>query len=333
MSDTSKGAIPKMKSAVVVPDKQKSRLNTRNAAKNAASTIAAANSSLTPPESTPKLNEQNSINHNDAPPMDVEESASGSNQTIPLEISSQQTEAEINALIDDSGPLNSNNDAEIRLSSRPVFQNNPGLASMQRQARFMPPENLTVDLEEDTPVDLKEIYLQSLKRVCEDFKALNIDGQRSTAVLQAQTKALDRHYDRLIKLIEQLNLRGNVRPLEHLDNQRVIEEADELYNNMQFELCMHLNAIETNAPSVQPRDRSRSRHRDSSTTRQRIEPFAGNFQKWPNFKSKFVQFFHSNRSLSTLDKFLKLDECLAPDSEAYNTISGYDRIAENYESA
>lgn len=56
----------------------------------------------------------------------------------------------------------------------------------------------------------------------------------------------------------------------------------------------------------------------------------GDYKKWSNFKSSFEQFFHTNNTLSQQEKFYYLDAHLKPNSEPYNAISGYARIAENY---
>lgn len=86
-----------------------------------------------------------------------------------------------------------------------------------------------------------------------------------------------------------------------------------------------MEAGQPNASGQRMRERSRSRHG--------IEPFAGNSYKWPNFKSKLIQFYHENKFMTALKKFIKLDECIVHDSEPYETISGYDRTPEYYHAA
>lgn len=152
----------------------------------------------------------------------------------------------------------------------------------------------------------------------------------SVAQLRHQLDMLDKYYNRLIAQVEKCNSL-NIRPLERLDNARIIDEADDFYEGLRVEILSRIGSIQRSQPPqvpgviVQERERSQSR--------QQIEPFNGNYQKWPNFKSKFEQFYHNDRRLSEFEKFLKLDEFIVPDSEAYDTINGYDRVAMNYASA
>lgn len=67
-----------------------------------------------------------------------------------------------------------------------------------------------------------------------------------------------------------------------------------------------------------------------------IERFAGSEKdrrKWPQFKSMFEEIFHNRSTYTGSTKFYHLMSHLVPDSEPYNTISGFDRTDANYESA
>lgn len=224
----------------------------------------------------------------------------------------------------------------------PLFENNNDLAAHGlHQSQFVPEQNLRVEFDTTVAhesVDLKEVYLQSLKRVKTETRAITgaEHGRNTINLLETQLKVAERYYNRLTELIERLSLNPPFKPLEQLDNNRIIEEADKIYDGLKFEIESRLATCrETFAAAVAPVEQNRTHHRDESNLNQnqRIEPFAGNFQKWPNFRSKFVQFVHSNERLTDLEKFLKLDECLILDSEAYNTISGYNRVADNYAAA
>lgn len=61
-----------------------------------------------------------------------------------------------------------------------------------------------------------------------------------------------------------------------------------------------------------------------------IERFKGDYNKWPNFKSKFEQFFHNNENMSDMHRFLRLDALIEVDSEPYQLILGIERVGENY---
>lgn len=263
-------------------------------------------------------------------------------QVVELDISTQQAEQELDDVM--------NNQASLPITtnvSTPMLRNNRNMQNND-ETQFRLPQDLRISFNQSAPgtsapteefhhdnfedANLKEVYLHRLKSVIPVVRAF--DNVTPTIIqLQHQLDMLDKYYNRLIAQIEKLNSL-NLRPLELMDNARIIDEADELYENIRVEL---LSRIESLRQMQQPPQGSAAeifiRERERSRSRQTIEPFSGNYQKWPNFKSKFEQFYHNDRRFSELEKFLKLDEFLVPDSEAYHTISGYDRVANNYNSA
>lgn len=84
---------------------------------------------------------------------------------------------------------------------------------------------------------------------------------------------------------------------------------DERYMQIKAELSRNVNRLSANA---QPTETSATRMRnpldDLQLQRVKIERFAGDYREWPNFKSKFEQFFRNNAAIPSATKFSLLDE-------------------------
>lgn len=111
-------------------------------------------------------------------------------------------------------------------------------------------------------------------------------------------------------------------------------DTDVTYSNVKTELRIKKNKLALPMQSNAHGRKPESNPLDSlHLKRITVERFNGDYKKWPNFKSIFCQFFHDNTQLNDLTKFFRLDEHIEKDSEAYNLISGFDRVSDNYQLA
>lgn len=84
---------------------------------------------------------------------------------------------------------------------------------------------------------------------------------------------------------------------------------DERYMQIKAELSRNVNRMCANAQPTEPSaTRMRNPLDDLQLQRVKIERFAGDYREWPNFKSKFEQFFHNNAAIPSATKFSRLDE-------------------------
>lgn len=150
---------------------------------------------------------------------------------------------------------------------------------------------------------------------------------------QTQVEMLEKYYKRIydrVKMMEEIEMPANYGTAYN----EYLQGIDERYMQIKAELVRNVNRLSANA---QPTERSATGTRnpldDLQLQRVRIERFAGDYRKWPNFKSKFEQFFHHNAAVPNATKFFRLDEHIENDSEPYQLIAGFERVAENYNMA
>lgn len=254
-----------------------------------------------------------------------------------LDVSSHQVASELDQIasgaqsLQISHPGNGNDDANVMPTrSASVFRNNVDLP--QNYSRFTPQDNYNFDFDNDdadVPSNLTDMFLRRLKTIRETSRELSEPDKPTITQLTLQLDRVEKYYSRVLAHIEKNNALG-MTPLQALESERVISEADDLYDGLKCELVTKIDSMKS---ALQPPQAATHRYQDHPCTQKIIVSFAGDHGKWPNFKSEFEQLVHKNTVMTGLRKFLKLDSVIVPDSEPFETISGYDRTDETYLSA
>lgn len=233
--------------------------------------------------------------------------------------------------------------ANLQENSNPPITGGSRLSRTPPGGRFAPPLEVNVQVtnpqqtippvdsdssdEDENPPDARRMYLLGMKRM--QTGLVNSQGQpMSAASVQTKLNMLEKLYERILNQVEKLGESNRLTPLERLENHRIMSKAGEMYEILSEELRGRLEDANIGDPATGPVHHYY--RQDEKRNVQKIEKFSADYKKWPNFKSKFEQFVHNERRYDDLEKFLKLDEGIQHDSEAYGVVAGYDRIAENY---
>lgn len=167
-------------------------------------------------------------------------------------------------------------------------------------------------------VDIRTIYLNRLREI---YARLRTEG-----ILEAELKTmLDRANDyatRITKWVEEQEDSRRLPENELGANLVMWEEATDLADRIKTDINTKLMYYQAGA---QPNAQDQRRVQTVRRLQAKIEPFGGNVDDWPNFKTKWVEFYHNSNDLSALELFMKLDEFIIPQSDAYNLIVSYDR--------
>lgn len=160
------------------------------------------------------------------------------------------------------------------------------------------------------------------------------DGDVPLEAAQSQLAMLDEYYKRIMNKSQMIDSIEEM-PERYLNMyQDYMFGIDDQYMAIKTEITTYINRLKRSQQStVNSATGMRNPLDDLSLQRIRIERFSGDYKKWPNFKSKFEQFFHNNTGITDAAKFFRLDDHLEHDSEAYQLIAGFERVGENYQLA
>lgn len=148
---------------------------------------------------------------------------------------------------------------------------------------------------------------------------------------QTQAEMLDQYHQRIANKAHIVENSDILTPqLECAFNEYMLS-VDEEYMEIKSEILTQLNRLKGQArPTVGSDIGNHNPLSDLALKRIQVERFAGDYRKWPNFKSKFEQFFHNNTQIGEATKFYRLDEHIERDTEPYQLIAGFDRVEANY---
>lgn len=141
---------------------------------------------------------------------------------------------------------------------------------------------------------------------------------------------LGKYHDRISEKSRQFEQSYELSPQIASALCEMILDVDDLYTSAKTDVLVRLKQLTASEPQSSSNHREPNAHSQVALKPLAFERFAGDFGKWPNFKAKYVQFFHNNTHMDDLTKFLRLDSVIEKDSPAYHAISGLDRVPSNY---
>lgn len=188
------------------------------------------------------------------------------------------------------------------------------------------------------PKKLEEVYLKFLGQ-CDKyligmrrFRTLVRDPTLVYQATKTQIELLEKYLERIYNKATIMENSDVLPPSYQCRMQDYLLDVDDLYMMVKTEILVRQAELEPMATRADHRHRTNPLD-NLQLKRVTVERFGGEYKKWPNFKSKFCQFFHDNVEIDDLTRFFRLDEHIEKDSEAYNLISGFERVAENYKHA
>lgn len=190
----------------------------------------------------------------------------------------------------------------------------PPLGMLQVNAQFNNDDNQV----ERNFTDIRTVYLERLREM---LQSLATDG-----IAEAELKTmLDRaiNYDtRITKFVEQKEDTNRLPPNELQANQAMLVESNSLVVRIKTDISMKLTYYQA---GTQPSAHEHHRITHLRRLQAKIEPFGGALEQWPNFKSKWQEYYHNCGDMTDIELFMKLDEFIMPNSEAYALIQSFDR--------
>lgn len=202
--------------------------------------------------------------------------------------------------------------ADLQMPSQPFYT--PPLGMMQVNAHYDGDANRI----NRTIMDIRAVYLDRLREI---NSRLQTEG-----ILEAELKTmLDRSIElaaRITKFVEEKEDSGRLPESELLSNQVMWQEATVLADRIKTDINTKLIYYQA---GTQPNASDQRRIQHVRRLQAKIEPFGGNLDHWPNFKSKWQEFYHNCKDMCDLELFMKLDEFIIPNSEAYGLIASFDR--------
>lgn len=177
-----------------------------------------------------------------------------------------------------------------------------------------------------SPPDMRQAYMKRLL----EYKN-RLAGSHNKVSLEILLENVNNCATRLSSLIEHMEDTRTLTAEELLDNQCMWETATNLQEEMTVEIRTRLEYLlagqqPTAIPGHDNRHPDHIRRMDA-----KITPFNGRNDRsmWPTFKARFEQYYHKCQYITDLDKFIKLDEFIVPNSEAAEYIASYDRGVEH----
>lgn len=218
-------------------------------------------------------------------------------------------------------------------SAMPTVGNRSPTAAMAQQM-----SQLNVDgLDQEDEQALGRIYTQFITQ-CAPYRA-GMQRLREHAkkpdlrveAAQTQAEMLDQYHQRIANKAHIVENSDILTPqLECAFNEYMLS-VDEEYMEIKSEILTQLNRLKGQGrPAAGSDIGNHNPLNDLALKRIQVERFAGDYKKWPNFKSKFEQFIHNNTQISEATKFYRLDEHIERDTEPYQLIAGFDRVEANY---
>lgn len=217
--------------------------------------------------------------------------------------------------------FSANTHLQAQMPSEPFYA--PPFGMLQVDAQF----NSQNDRIARMPTDLRTVYLQRMREIHERLMTV--------AIQEAELKTmLDRATDyaaRITKFVEDKEDSCRLPPSELQSNQAMWEEATALVDLIKTDINTKLVYYQA---GTQPNAHDQRRLAHVRRLQAKIEPFGGNLDHWPNFKSKWQEYYHNCGDMSNIELFMKLDEFIIPNSDAYALIVSFDRAIDgSYEDA
>lgn len=208
----------------------------------------------------------------------------------------------------------------------------------QHQSAVQRMEQLTID---DTDEEMnedpaKEAYQSFRKQCSTQLLGMERIGERvtdPTLVFEAaktQEELLGKYHQRIVSRAEALETSEVLTPEYESEVTQFLLDVDELYTEIKTKVLVRQRELAAPERAATNAVRETNPLDQLALKRLSFERFAGDELKWPNFRAKFEQFFHNNTSLDAMTKFLRLDDCIEINSEAYKSIFGIERVPENY---
>lgn len=214
---------------------------------------------------------------------------------------------------------------------RTVFSANPDL--QLPSGIFRPPPTNTIQVAMESNGNHRQVIdmrLEYLRRL-DEYKLRLMTETIDEVGLRMMLENTERYVDRIIKYVETREDSGILDPAELAANETLWEQAIEVGSQIKININTKLRYLEAGGPqSVGLQNKVAQARRYAA----KIEPFCGEWEAWPNFKSKWTEYYHNCSDLSKMDLMVKLDEFIVPRSEPYRLIASCERsLAEAYDVA
>lgn len=209
---------------------------------------------------------------------------------------------------------------------RSVFSSNNQL-QMPSQPFYMPPLGMIqVDARLDdgnarnqrTVTDLRTVYLERLR---ENFNRLQTDAMSEEELKTMLDRSID-FANRITKFVEAKEDSIHLPEIERRSNHAMWSESIALVDRIKTDINTKLTYLQA---GTQPTASEQRRIAHIRRLQAKMEPFGGNLEQWTNFKAKWLEYYHNCNDMSEFELFMKLDEFITPNSEAYGLIISYDR--------
>lgn len=150
---------------------------------------------------------------------------------------------------------------------------------------------------------------------------------------KCQEEMLGTYYQRIAVKAEQLEASEVLTPAFESALHEFLLEVDDTYATIKTAVLINMNNVSASQQPTNASVRERNVLDQIALKPISFERFDGDEDRWSNFKAKWLQFFHNNPNMDNLTKFLRLDAYIEKNSEAYQAISGIERLPEHYNAA
>lgn len=214
---------------------------------------------------------------------------------------------------------------------RTVFNANPDLQMPPNTFRRPANADIQVAVEQNgnprRVIDIRTLYLRRLDEYKGQLMSQSIDEIGLKTMLE---NAAD-YVKRITEYVEKREDTAVLDAAEAQANQSLWEKAHELGDFIKINIRTKLQYLQA---GNQPNAQLQSKVAHARRLVAKIEPFDGDWQTWPNFKSKWIEYYHNSPDMSKMDLLVKLDEFIVPGSEPCELIASYERsLPESYDDA
>lgn len=206
--------------------------------------------------------------------------------------------------------------------NRSVFTANPNVQLPTNSFRQPPTDAIRVAMANNgkgrTVIDIRTLYLRRL----DEYKRRLHCEAIGEVELKTMLENTENYVGRIIKHVEEREDSRLLNQCELDANQALWEQTTELGDFIKLNIRTKLVYLQA---GTQPSVQQQSKVAHARRLLAKIEPFGGEWELWPNFKSKWVEYYHNCTDMTPMDLLFKLDEFIVPRSEAYNLIATYER--------
>lgn len=186
----------------------------------------------------------------------------------------------------------------------------------------------TMLLESDSGHDRRTMYIDGLRRMRDRVRAANT-GIVSKHAIALQIENANKYWEKFLEAHNDVYAATNTFN-DRRDASNLHCEIETLHGELLAELHQRLEECTINLAAPQLSSNF-GRQSEVKLPAVSIDPFGGDFEKWPAFKSVFMNYF--SQGYTKHAKMIYLRQSMIEDSEAYNLIAGLEPNAENFDVA